>query len=173
MRAPSRISIRASHGFSRVELLAFAAMGVFAVGFLIVHFVQGDKNDPRVTSSIELANHLQRARLDSMKRNASDVEEMAQVKMFNRNLYSVAIDADGDNQLDIPLVISLPADQTLQLDGQFPNTYIFNESGQTVDENKHPVSSPSITLTNNKGASEITFSESGDISVVATLKKRS
>jgi len=160
-------------GFSRLELLTLATMCIIVVGFFAVRFFKGSRNNQRTSSSLELANYLQRARLDSIKRNANDVTQMAQVKMFNRNLYSVAIDADGDNQLDIPLILSLPENQSLQFNGPFPKTYIFNGLGQTVDEDENRVAPQSITLTNDAGMSEIKFSESGGIVVVPTVKSRS
>jgi hypothetical protein len=161
------------NGFSKLELLTVATMCIIVVGFLLVRFVQGSRTNQRTSSSLELATYLQRARLDSIKRNATDVTQMAQVKMFNRNLYSVALDADGDNQLDIPLILSLPENQSLQFNGPFPKTYIFNRLGQTVDESDNRVAPQPITLTNDAGMSEIKFSESGDIVVVPTVKSRS
>lgn len=160
-------------GFSKLELLTAATMCIIVVGFFVVRFFQGSRTNQRTSSSLELANYLQRARLDSIKRNANDVTQMAQVKMFNRNLYSVAIDADGDNQLDIPLILSLPENQSLQFNGPFPKTYIFNRLGQTVDEDENRVTPLPITLTNDAGMSEIKFSDSGDIVVVPTVKSRS
>ncbi len=160
-------------GFSKLELLTAAAMFFVVVGFFVVRFVQGSRTNQRTSSSLELANHLQRARLDSIKRNATDITQMAQVKMFNRSLYSVAIDADGDNQLDIPLILSLPEKQALQFNGPFPKTYIFNQLGQTVDEDEKRVAPQPITLTNEAGMSEIQFSETGDIMVVPSVKTRS
>ena len=148
-------------------------MFVIIVGFFAVRFFRGHRNNQRTSSSLELANYLQRARLDSIKRNASDVTQMAQVKMFNRNLYSVAIDGDGDNQLDIPLILSLPEHESLQFNGPFPKTYIFNHLGQTVDEDENRVAPQPITLSNDAGMSEIKFSDSGDIVVTPTVKSRS
>lgn len=159
--------------FSKLELLTAATMCTIVVGFFVVRFFQGTRTNQRTSSSLELANYLQRARLDSIKRNANDVTQMAQVKMFNRNLYSVAIDADGDNQLDIPLILSLPENQSLQFNGPFPKTYIFNRLGQTVDEDENRVTPLPITLTNDAGMSEIKFSDSGDIVLVPTVKSRS
>jgi hypothetical protein len=160
-------------GFSKLELLTAAAMFFVVVGFFVVRFVQGSRINQRTSSSLELANYLQRARLDSIKRSATDITQMAQVKMFNRSLYSVAIDADGDNQLDIPLILSLPEKQALQFNGPFPKTYIFNQLGQTVDEDENRVAPQPITLTNEAGMSEIQFSETGDIVVVPSVKTRS
>jgi hypothetical protein len=158
---------------SLVELLALATMCTFVVGFFIVRNVQRGRADRRTSSSMELAQYLQKARQDSMRRNATDVTQMAQIKMFNRNLYSVAIDGDGDNHLDIPLILTLPEDQSLHFGGPFPKVYIFNASGQTVDEYNNPMPPVPVTLTNNAGSSEIRFSENGGITVIPSLKDRS
>lgn len=167
------LTVKKTRRFSTIELLTIAAMCTIVVGFIVVRLVQGNRTNQRKSSSLELANYLQRARHDSMKRNATDISQMAQVKMFNRNLYSVAIDGDGDNQLDIPLILSLPENQSLQFNGPFPKMYIFNRLGQTVDEYNNPMAPPPITLTNDAGMSEIKFSEGGDIVVVPTVKTRS
>jgi len=36
-----------------------------------------------------------------MRRNATDLNQMSQVKIFNRRFYSIAIDSDGDGNLDV------------------------------------------------------------------------
>jgi hypothetical protein len=95
---------------------------------------------------------------------------MAQVKIFNRKSYSLAIDADGDNQLDIPLVMNLPAEQGIEMNGPFPKTFIFDGLGQTVDSLSHRVTPEPITVSNSAGTSAIKFSETGDVIVVPAVK---
>ncbi len=74
----------------------------------------------RASVSRELAGYLEKARSDSMRRKATEINEMAQVKIFNGKFYSVAIDANGDGHLDIPLVMSFPAEQGVEFQGPFP-----------------------------------------------------
>jgi hypothetical protein len=95
---------------------------------------------------------------------------MAQVKVFNRKFYSVAIDADGDGNLDAPLVLTVPAEEDVAITGPFPKLYIFDSRGLTVDSRNYPITPEPITVSNNAGASAIKFSENGNILVVAALK---
>jgi hypothetical protein len=95
---------------------------------------------------------------------------MAQVKVFNRRFYSVALDGDNDGQLDIPLVISLPEEPGVEINGPFPKTYIFDGQGQTVDSQKQRVAAQPMTVGNASGASAIKFSDDGKITIVPALK---
>jgi type II secretory pathway pseudopilin PulG len=154
-----------SRGFSPLEILIGIAMISMIVGFAVLKFAQGRGTASRTNIAVEFANYLQKARLDSMRRNARDMDQMAQVKVFNRKFYSVALDADGDGQLDIPLVMSFPPEQDVEIDGPFPKTFIFDWQGQTVDaENRH-IAPEAITVTNGSGASTIRFTETGNVVV--------
>jgi prepilin-type N-terminal cleavage/methylation domain-containing protein len=157
-------------GFSLPELLLVIAMVSVVAGFVVVSLVRGNRAVDRTKTAVEIANYLQKARLDSIRRNPKDTSEMAQVKVFNRRSYSMAIDADGDNQLDIPLVMNLPAEQGIEMNGPFPKTFIFDGSGQTVDSLNHHVTPEPVTLSNSAGASAIKFSETGEVIVVPAVK---
>lgn len=157
-------------GVSAIEVLILIAMLCIVGGFLALKLIRGNDATQRQSTAVDFANHLQKARLDSMRRQVKDIDQMAQVKVFNRKSYSMAIDADGDNQLDIPLVMNLPAEQGIEMNGPFPKTFIFDGFGQTVDSLNHPVSPEPVTLSNSAGASAIKFSETGDVIVVPAVK---
>ena len=95
---------------------------------------------------------------------------MAQVKVFNRRFYSIAIDGDKDGYLDVPLVMSLPEQPGVEINGPFPKTYIFDWQGQTVDSENHRVAPAPMTVSDGSAASAIKFSDDGKIVVVPALK---
>ena len=156
-------------GFSVIEFLLILAMVSVIAGYALVNYVQEQKAVARTDTALELAKCLQKARIDSMRRNAKDLSQMAQVKVFNRSTYSVAIDADGDGYLDIPLVTSLE-NQGVEINGPFPKTFIFDWLGQTVDSQNHRSTPPIVTVGNGSGASAVKFTETGDIVVVPATK---
>jgi hypothetical protein len=157
-------------GISIIELLTLATMCTIVIGFIVMHFVRGSGSNPRTGSSTELANYLQRARHDSIKRKPTDIEQMAQVKVFNGRYYSVAIDANGDGYLDIPLVMSLPTEQRLQIQGPFPKTFIFDGFGHTVDSTKRRVPAQPVILGDDSGATAVKFSETGEVQIIPAIK---
>lgn len=168
MMAPLRKANR--RGFSALELLIGAAIISVVAGFILVKLVQGNRTTSRQSTAVDFANYLQKARLDSMRRQVTDLSQMAQVKVFNRKSYSIAIDADADGQLDIPLVMNMPAEQGIEMNGPFPKTFIFDGQGQTVDSLNHRVSPDPVTIVNGSGASAVKFSETGEVIVVPALK---
>ena len=168
MNAP----LKKSHagGFSLLELVIVVAMVGIISGFAIVSFVRGNRTVDRTKTAVELANHLQKARIDSMRRKVRDVNQMAQVRVFNRRFYSIAIDGDNDGQLDIPLVMSLPEEPGVEINGPFPKNYIFDELGWTVDSQNQRVTPPPMIVGNGAGASAIKFSDDGTIVIVPAVK---
>jgi type II secretory pathway pseudopilin PulG len=156
-------------GVSAIEVLIVLAMVFVIAGFACVHLIQEQRAASRKSTAVEFATLLQKARLDSMRRNAKEIDQMAQVKVFNRSMYSVAIDADGDGYLDTPLVTSLEK-QGVEISGPFPKTFIFDWLGQTVDSQKHRSPPAVVTVGNGSGASVVKFTETGDIVVVPVTK---
>lgn len=159
-----------ARGFSLTELLLVVAMILAIGGFAVVSLVRGNRTTYRTNTAVEIANYLQKARLDSIRRGAKSVNQMAQVKIFNRRFYSIAIDGDNDGYLDVPLVMTLPEEPGVEINGPFPKTYIFDWQGQTVDSQNHRLAPAPMTIGNSAGASAIKFSEDGTISVVPAVK---
>jgi len=161
-----------ARGFSLLELVIVVAMIGVISGFAIVSFVRASRTVDRTKTAVELANYLKQARVDSMRRNAKDPSQMAQVKVFNRRFYSLAIDGDNDGQLDIPLVMSLPEGPGMEISGPFPKTFIFDWLGQTVDSQNQRVTPPPMVVGNGDGASAIKFEIDGKIVVVPAVKAK-
>ena len=170
MQAPLTYATQDVRGFSVIELLLVLAMILVIVGFAVVSLVRGNRSTYRTSTAVEIAGYLQKARADSVRRNAKDLNQMAQVKIFNRRFYSIALDGDGDGNLDVPLVKSMPEQADAEINGPFPKTYIFNWQGQTVDLQNHFVAPPSIVIGNSTGATGIKFGEDGKIAVVPGMK---
>lgn len=167
MNAPLKKS--ADRGFSTLEVVIAIGMISVIAGFAVVSIVRGNRAASRTRTAVEIANYLQKARLDSMRRNVRDVNQMAQVKIFNRRFYSIAIDGDNDGYLDIPLVMSLPEEPGVEINGPFPKAYIFDWQGQTVDSQNYRVAPPPMTVGNGSGSSAIKFSEDGGITVAPAV----
>lgn len=159
-------------GFSLTEVLLVLAMVSMVAGFAVVSLVRGSRTVDRTRTAVELANYLQKARVDSIRRKPNDVAQMAQVKVFNRRYYSIAVDGDNDGQLDIPLVMSLPEDPGVEINGPFPKTYIFDSLGWTVDSQNQRVTPAPMIVGNGSGASAIKFDIDGKIVVVPALKAK-
>lgn len=172
MPLPLTASKQNIRGFSKTELLLVGVMVLMVTGFAVASLVRASRTVDRTKTAIELANYLKKARVDSMRRGAVDVNQMAQVRIFNRRFYSIAIDGDNDGQLDIPLVMSLPEDPGVEINGPFPKTYIFDWLGQTVDLQNQRVMPPPMIVGNGAGASAIKFEIDGKIVVVPALKAK-
>ena len=171
MNAPlKQKNLRSADGLSALDLLLVITIVSMLAGFVVVSLVRGNRSTYRTSTAVELAGLLQKARSDSIRRNARDLNQMAQVKIFNRKFYSIAFDGDGDGNLDVPLVKSLPEQTELEISGPFPKTYIFNWQGQTVDSQNNSVAPQPIIIGNNSGASGIKFADDGKIVVVPGVK---
>lgn len=157
-------------GVTRIELLIVAAMILVIGGFAFFKLTRSSKTEGRSHVSRELAGYLEQARSDSMRRNPTDVNDMAQVKIFNGKFYSVAIDANQDGHLDIPLVMSFTAAQGIEFKGPFPKTYIFDGRGKNVDLANRPVPASPLILSDSSGNTAVKLSETGQAEVVPSVK---
>ena len=171
MNAPlNKTQFTNQSGFSLVEVAIVVAMLAVILGFALMSFVKASRQVDRAGATTEIATFLQKARLDSMRRNARDVNQMSQVKIFNRRYYAITLDGDSDGQLDVPLVKALPENLGVEFEGPFPKTYIFDWLGQTVDSQNHRVPPPLIVVGNSAGASSIRFDNEGKVVVGSAVK---
>jgi hypothetical protein len=167
---PTANKLRDTAGVSTFELMIVVAMMCVIAGFIFLKLIRGNQVNDRQQAAVTFANYLQKARLDSMRRQVTDINQMAQVRVFDRRSFSIAIDADGDNQLDIPLVMNQPPEQGIEINGPFPKAFIFNGQGRTVDSLNNSASPEPITLSNSAGSSAVKFSETGEVIVVPAVK---
>ncbi len=163
---PHLTSVKSTaRGVSGVDLLIVIAMASVIAGFAVFSVVRANRATNRSNYAVDIANHLQKARQDSIRRKPTELNQMAQLKVFNRRFYSIAVDADSDGYLDVPLVISLPENTGVEISGPFPKNYIFDSEGQTVDEALRPVAPAAFTIGNSSRASTITLSLDGRITI--------
>ena len=101
MNAPLTLKKPSNAGLSAFDLLLVIAIVSMIAGFLVFSLVRGNSSTYRTTTAVEIAGYLQKARSDSMRRNATDLNQMSQVKIFNRRFDSIAIDSDSDGNLDV------------------------------------------------------------------------
>jgi prepilin-type N-terminal cleavage/methylation domain-containing protein len=170
MRPHLTVTKQTARGFSITELILALAMISVVAGFAVISLARRNRAVSRTSTAVDIANYLQKARLDSIRRRAKDVDQMAQVKFFDRHSYSLTIDGDNDGYLDVPLIMSLPEQPGVEINGPFPKTFIFDWQGQTVDLQNHRVASAPMTIGNSSGASAIKFSDDGTITVVPAVK---
>jgi prepilin-type N-terminal cleavage/methylation domain-containing protein len=123
-----------ARGFSVLELLIVVSMISVLAGFALIKVTSARQVMARENAARQFAAFLEKARVDSLRRHPMTSAQMAQVSLVDdATSYTVAIDADGDNLLDPPRVIWLPADSGLQFNGPLPRTIYFNWRGRTVD----------------------------------------
>ena len=149
-----------SQGFSTIELLIVVVIVLIVISYTLTTVVRGQKPAQRANAARQLANYLEQARNDSVRRRANAAAQMAQVTILNDKYYSVMLDANGDGTLDTPLVINLN-DQRVSLNGPFPRTFMFDLAGKPVDTSANVIHPGPITITNSSGVTTIKVSDAG------------
>jgi hypothetical protein len=171
MKAPlTQTNFANAAGVTKIELLIVATMVLVIAGFAFFKLRGSSGVEGRTHVSRELAVYLEKARSDSMRRNPTDINEMAQLKIFNGRFYSVAIDANSDGHLDTPLVMTFPAEQGLEFKGPFPRTFIFDGQGRNVDLENHAVPFQPLILSDSSGNTAVKLSETGQAEIVPSVK---
>jgi type II secretory pathway pseudopilin PulG len=149
-----------SQGFSTVELLIVVVIILIVITYTLTTVVRGQKPAARSNAARQLANYLEQARNDSVRRRAATSSQMAQVTILNDKYYSVMLDANGDGALDTPVVINLN-DQRVNLNGPFPRTFMFDLGGKPVDVNANVVHPSPIAVANSSGVTSVRISDAG------------
>ena len=159
MRQPT--GSRSVSGFATVDLMIVAVIILIVVTYAWTAVIQAKQWQAREGGAQQFASYLERARSDSIRRRATDVQQMAEVTILNDSFYSVRTDENGDGVLDAPRVVNL---QELRIDGPFPRTFLFDRSGKYVDRNGNAMKPAYVTFGNRSGKSVVTISEDGKIS---------
>lgn len=154
-----------AHGFSVLELLIVIAMGSVIVGFALMQIFRVRQNMTRANAAQLFTSHLEKARLDSLRRHPATSAQMAQIQIVNATFYTLAVDTDGNSTLDAPVVVSLPAGSGLQFNTPFPRTIYFNWRGRSVDAAGNPATPPFVTISNSYGTTRIDLTSSGQPSL--------
>jgi hypothetical protein len=119
----------------------------------------------------QLTAYLDKARLDSIRRRATNVNQMARVSIDNATTYSVTLDSNGDGQLDTPRVFRLPPGGITFNLAAFPTVIIFNWRGRIVDASGNQTASPAaISLQDSHGSGpSINLSAAGDTTTYSNV----
>jgi prepilin-type N-terminal cleavage/methylation domain-containing protein len=157
-------------GFSVVELLIVVAMIAVISGFALLQITRSHQEMKRANAAQQFASHLEKARLDSVRRRPTSSAQMGQVSIINARFYSFAADSNGDGSLDAPQVVSLPTNTDFQFNGPFPRTIYFNWRGRTVDAAGAPVDNPTVVTISSPsspsyGSSQIDLTAGGQPSL--------
>ncbi|HWT00447.1 MAG TPA: hypothetical protein VN256_09380 [Pyrinomonadaceae bacterium] len=126
--------LRRERGISVVEMLIVVAMIGVVTAFAVMQ-IAGAQRAMRLTNSArEFMAWLEKARLDSLRRNPMLPGEMARVEITSANSYTVYIDQNGDGALDQGRTITIPAAQGASFAGiNVPQVIRFNWRGRPED----------------------------------------
>lgn len=166
MPLPSSAQAKLSNarGASLVEMLIVVALIGIVTAWAILRVVEAQQS-VRLSGAIqELTAYLDKARLDSIRRRATVLNQMAQVSITSPTSYSVSLDSNGDGQLDPPRVFNFPAGSITFNVADFPTIVRFNWRGRVVDGSGEQMSTPAeISLQDANGPGPmINLSAAGD-----------
>ena len=148
-------------GISVVELLIVTGMVFVLSGFALTQITRASKSVTRTNVARQMSIYIEKARLDSIRRHATSVSQMARVTLTSSTVYSVTWDANGDGVLDSARVVTMPAGSNLAFAGTFPQTIRFNWRGNTVDSSGAATTPSAITMSNSYGSTTINITRAG------------
>jgi Tfp pilus assembly protein FimT len=129
-----------------------------------MHIVEAQQSVRLAGATQQLTAYLDKARLDSIRRHATTVDEMARVSIDSPTRYSVWLDANGDGEIDPPRVFNFPQGSINFNVATFPTVIRFNWRGRVADAAGEQTSSlAAINLRDANGAGpSINLSAAGD-----------
>jgi Tfp pilus assembly protein FimT len=161
MKRPRKLNSR--DGFATVDMMIVAVIILIVVTYAWTAIIQAQRWQAREGAAQQFAGFLERARSDSVRRRATDAQQMAEVTILNDTFYEVRTDENGDGALDAPRVISLQ-EQQLKMDGPFPRMFMFDRFGKYVDGGGNALKPTYVTFGNRSGKSVVTISDTGKAS---------
>ncbi len=87
-------------GFSMVQLLITVAVVAIVSSIAVLGIASARQRIRLTNSSRLLASYLEKARVDSVRRHATDTSEMSAVTLLNSFSYRVTMDFDGDGTIE-------------------------------------------------------------------------
>lgn len=157
---------RGERGYSVLELLIVLLMIVSVSAFSVIKVVSGKQAMHLSNTTREFAAHLEKARIDSVRRHAG-VGAMATVTVNGTTSYTVTMDFDGDGILDAgeTRTITFPPSD-VSFTGTLPATIRFDWRGRTVDAAGALTSVAALGLQDGYGHNDtVRISGSGDIAI--------
>lgn len=166
MRLPlnAQTKWRDARGASLVEMLIVVTLIGIVAAWAVLRIVEARQSVYLSGATQELIAYLDKARLDSIRRRATALNQMAQVSITSPTSYSVSLDTNGDGQLDPPRVFNFPAGSITFNVADFPTIVRFNWRGRVVDGSGEQMSTPAeISLQDVNGPGPaINLSAAGD-----------
>ena len=151
-------------GFSMMELLITATVITTVTAFGLIGITRARAAVRLSGAAREYASYIERARIFSIRRHADDASQRARVAINDdRTSYDVALDLDGDGNLDTRTV-NLPSGVTFET----VETIAFDWRGRTwntVGGVTSPNAQVSIRLVNSDGSISVDVTGSGDITI--------
>lgn len=166
-----RRKLSAESGASLVEMLIVLMIIVAATAWAFLRIVEARQAARLASATQELTAYLDKARLDSIRRHATNVNQMAEVSINSATNYSVRFDSNGDGQLDPPRVFNFqPGDVSFNV-ATFPTVIRFNWRGRIVDAAGNQTNTPaSIRLQDTRGPGPaINLSAAGDTTTYSNV----
>jgi prepilin-type N-terminal cleavage/methylation domain-containing protein len=162
---------RAERGASMLEMLIVVMIICIASTWAFLHIVEAQQSAQLAAQTQQLTAYLDKARLDSIRRRATIVNQMARVSIDSATSYSVTLDANGDGQLDAPGVFRLPPGGISFNVAAFPTVIIFNWRGRIVDADGNQTNSTAaINLMDSHGSGpSINLSTAGDTTTYSNV----
>ena len=135
MTSETRLSHRRQKGFSLLELLVVVLILGVLVALAIPGFTKAQVQFQRQNVSRQMKIYLERARFDSVKRNAVTFNEMAKLIIHSPTSFSSILDTNHDGNLETSEIhlISIPASSGVKIVGGnliFPIAVTFDHRGQ-------------------------------------------
>jgi Tfp pilus assembly protein FimT len=145
-------------------MMIVVAMIAVVTGWAVLRVFDAQQSVRLAGATQELTSYLDKARLDSIRRHATAVNQMAQVSITGPTSYSVTLDTDGDGQLDPARVFDYQTAGITFSVAAYPTTIMFNWRGRVVDDEGHQINDPApITLKDAHGTGPaINLSAAGD-----------
>lgn len=147
-------------GFSLIELLiVIVVLGVLAA-IAIPNFMSASGDFQRQNAARQLKSFLERARSDSVKRNAFSANELAKVVIDSSTSFSLAVDKNYNGTIESDEISSVPTagKNGVKIVGKnliFPVTVTFNNRGQAkAIDGMNKAISPVFTICGNNCTAE-------------------
>lgn len=100
MLSRTRFVNKNQKGFSLVELLVVVVIVGVLAALAIPSFTQADGHFQRQNFTRQLKNYFERARFDSIKRNAETFDEMAKIIIHNQTSFSTVLDFNNNGAIE-------------------------------------------------------------------------
>jgi Tfp pilus assembly protein FimT len=162
--------MNAESGASLVEMIIVLLIIAIASTWAVLRIVEAQQSTRLAAATQELTAYLDKARLDSIRRHASAVNQMARISIDSQTSYSVLLDSNGDGELDPPRIFNFPAGSVSFNVAAFPTVIRYNWRGRIVDNNGNQINPAAINLQDRHGPGPaINLSSTGDTTTYSNV----